>query len=580
MKFGKEPEVEDVSEPPSRRGLYLVLGIVMVAAMAEAGWYYWSANRTEVESISAEQTARQVWELENRRQRISAQLALLPADASLENRARLLEEAVAIQNELRRTRLVTQARDSRRLQELQTELDDARGLLKNGRIGRLEIESDPLLRSERREEGIGLLKEALALQREINASGATSAVKNYAREERLGQMLMRIEAEPLKAATTEMLARATAAAAEGRWPEALKAFQEARGLQGRLNREYGRTQFSDLAAIEMIDTEIASLGAAGLHSLVEENLNRARAAVLEGRDADAIAGFQLAAPAQRQINTQFAKSRFVSNERLQQIDAELQSVQAKIELGEVQVLDAAGSAHLQKREVVQAQKKIHLALEKLEASVARMPKARGLDSEQQLRLRYLRHRLEELGPIQDQVYDLLIPQPSAAATALLKTEVSQALFVLVMNSNPSRNLGGPLPVDSVNYAEAREFCRRLGWILGAAVRLPTEAEFQRALGRSFIAELANAWTAENSGGQSQPTGRKPANAAGFHDLIGNLDEWLAADRPDEETAPRIGGNFTVGAAELASLPLARAARTERSRTTGFRVVVEIDLRSP
>ena len=578
MKFGKEPELEDVSEPPSRRGLYF-LGIVLVAAMAEAGWYYWSANRTEVESISAEQTARQVWELENRRQRISAQLALLPADASLENRAQLLEEAVAVQNELRRTRLVTQARDSRRLHELQTELDDARGLLKSGRIGRLEIESDPLLRSERREEGIGLLKEALTLQREINASGATSAVKNYAREERLGQMLMRIEAEPLKTATTEMLARATAAAAEGRWPEALKSFQEARGLQGRLNREYGRTQFSDLAAIEMIDTEIASLGAAGLHSLVEENLNRARAAVLEGRDADAIAGFQLAAPAQRQINTQFAKSRFVSNERLQQIDAELQSVQAKIELGEVQVLDAAGSTHLQKREVVQAQKKIHLALEKLEALVARMPKARGMDSEQQLRLRYLRHRLEELGRIQDQVYDLLIPQPSAAATALLKTEVSQALFVLVMNSNPSRNLGGPLPVDSVNYAEAREFCRRLGWILGAAVRLPTEAEFQRALGRSFIAELANAWTAENSGGQSQPTGRKPANAAGFHDLIGNLDEWLAADRPDEETAPRIGGNFTVGASELASLPLDRAARTERSRTTGFRVVVEIDLRS-
>lgn len=570
--------MEDVSEPPSRRGLYLVLGIVLVAAMAEAGWYYWSANRTEVESISVEQTARQVWELENRRQRISAQLALLPEDASLEDRVRLLEEEVAIQNELRRTRPVTQARDSRRLHELQTELDDARGLLKNGRIGRLEIESDPLLRSERREEGIGLLKEALALQREINASGATSAVKNYAREERLGQMLLRIEAEPLKTATTEMLARATAAAAEGRWPEALKAFQEARVLQGRLNREYGRTQFSDLAAIEMIDTEIASLGAAGLHSLVEENLNRARAAVLEGREADAIAGFQLAAPAQRQINTQFAKSRFVSNERLQQIDAELQSVQAKIELGEVQVLDAAGSTHLQKREVVQAQKKIHLALEKLEALVARMPKARGMDSEQQLRLRYLRHRLEELGRIQDQVYDLLIPQPSAAATALLKTEVSQALFVLVMNSNPSRNLGGPLPVDSVNYAEAREFCRRLGWILGAAVRLPTEAEFQRALGRSFIAELANAWTAENSGGQSQPTGRKPANAAGFHDLIGNLDEWLAADRPDEETAPRIGGNFTVGASELASLPLARAARTERSRTTGFRVVVEIDLR--
>ena len=391
--------------------------------------------------------------------------------------------------------------------------------------------------------------------------------------------MQRSEAEPLHLRVREELARAEAAAKTGQWPEALAAYREARGLQDRLNRAYGRTQYSDLAAIERIDTEIASLGAAGLHAQVEENLRQARAAAAAGREADATAIYLLAATAQKQINTQFAKSRFVSNELLQQIDAEQQTAQAAAELREVRAADTAAAGHLRKREVVLAQKNIRTALAQLDALVARMPKARGIDEELRLRLGYLNLRQEELGQVQDLVYAQLLPQPGAENSALLKTEVTQALFTAVMNANPSRNAGPNLPVDSVNYAEAQEFSRRLGWILGTRVRLPSEAEFRRALGKISETSPANWWTAENSSGHSQPAAQKTANPAGFFDLLGNVAEWLADEEKDSAAAPRAGGSYATPVTEFGTLPIERAPRTERARTTGFRVLVEIDLRA-
>lgn len=581
MKFGKEPEMDNPYEPPPRWGLFVLLGLAALTAtgIAAWGWYAWNANHRQVEPVPAGQSARLVWELENSLQKISAQLVQLTDDGVSDQRVELLAEAVAAQNDLLRARAAAEPGDILRLHDLQTQLDSARGQQRNTKISRLEAEGEPLLAGDRKAEGIAMLKQALTLQQEINGSGATSGVKNFAREERLDQRLQRLEAEPLHAQARVALARAEAATKAGQWPEALAAYREARDLQDRLNRDFGRRQFSDLAVIERIDTEIASLGAMGLHAQVEENLRQARAAAAAGREADAAAIFQLAATAQKQINTQFAKSRFVSNELQQQIDAEQQTAQAAAELREVRAADAETAGHLRKREIVLAQKNIRTALAQLEALVVRMPKARGIDEELRLRLGYLNLRQEELRPVQDLVYAQLLPQPGAENSALLKVEVTQALFTAVMNANPSRNAGPGLPVDSVNYAEAQEFSRRLGWIMGTRVRLPSEAEFRRALGKISETSPANWWTAENSGGHSQPVAQKPANPAGFFDLLGNVAEWLADDENDSVSAPRAGGSYATPATEFGALPVERAPRAERARTTGFRVVVEIDLRA-
>ena len=55
-----------------------------------------------------------------------------------------------------------------------------------------------------------------------------------------------------------------------------------------------------------------------------------------------------------------------------------------------------------------------------------------------------------------------------------KHEVSQKYFQSVMVSNPSQNIGADLPVDSVTWDEARDYCKNIG------LRLPTEAEWDFA----------------------------------------------------------------------------------------------------
>jgi formylglycine-generating enzyme required for sulfatase activity len=154
---------------------------------------------------------------------------------------------------------------------------------------------------------------------------------------------------------------------------------------------------------------------------------------------------------------------------------------------------------------------------------------------------------------------------------MLTTEVPQSLYAQVMNANPSRHAGPTLPVDSVSWPETQEFCQRLGWMLGTTVRLPTEDEWRAAL----VAGEPAAWSAETSGGGSREVALSPANAGGFHDLLGNVAEWLQPRAPGPaQTAQVAGGSFLDATEALRARPIALFERSEHLRHVGFRVVVE------
>ena len=584
MSYDKAPEFNDpelAPEPgPQRRRLSLLIGLIAMGLLfAGAGWYWLTKGRASApKAASAGASASQTKELAARLEQLTAQLAAHASQPTNEERLQLLEDAIAVEQALARARPTQLEGDGQRLRDWRSEVDTGRGRQQSLIIEQLEKQSRaPGLPIE---ESVARAKEALRLQRQINASGAADDVKDYTREERLGQMLLELEAVPLHALMAAALGRAQAATKAERWTDALAAYRETRDLQLRLNQEYSHTPYSDLAAIERIDTEVASLGAAGLHVQVENNLQQARAAATAGRDEAAANLFQKATTLQKKLNEQFPRSRFVTMGLLRQIEAEGQTIRAAAVGRELRALDDSAAAHLRKRETFQVGKDVQTGLEKLAALAASLPHAQGLDEELRLRLNYLALRQADLAKIQDQVYDLLLPLPGGAKTSLLKTEVPQALYASVMNSNPSRNPGPALPVDSVNYAEAQEFCRRLGWILGARVRLPSEAEFRQAIGNLNDSRLFAAWSAESSGGRTQATGLRTANEAGFLDLLGNVAEWLADDGPDSATAPRAGGNYTTSAAALAAIPVERAPRAERSRATGFRFIVELELAAP
>jgi formylglycine-generating enzyme required for sulfatase activity len=135
------------------------------------------------------------------------------------------------------------------------------------------------------------------------------------------------------------------------------------------------------------------------------------------------------------------------------------------------------------------------------------------------------------------------------------TEVTQDQFHAVMGWNPSLFSGcSACPVDSVNWYDAREFCRRLtdrhrleGKISESAFyRLPTEAEWEYACRagtttRYFFGDALECaeeapcaladeymwWIGNNTTANfgPKPVASKQPNPWGLYDMHGNVTEW-------------------------------------------------------
>jgi formylglycine-generating enzyme required for sulfatase activity len=151
-----------------------------------------------------------------------------------------------------------------------------------------------------------------------------------------------------------------------------------------------------------------------------------------------------------------------------------------------------------------------------------------------------RGRWEDEGPLHDVVL--------TRGYWLGETPVTQALWVAVMDDNPSRFRGDSSddldrPVEQVSWGDCQAFFRRLHTqVAGLAARLPTEAEWERACrggtqGATWVGELSGteeapeldaiAWYRGNSGEQTHPVGRRAPNPYGLHDMLGNVYEWCA-----------------------------------------------------
>lgn len=113
-----------------------------------------------------------------------------------------------------------------------------------------------------------------------------------------------------------------------------------------------------------------------------------------------------------------------------------------------------------------------------------------------------------------------------------KYQVTQAEYQTVMQKNPSAFQGSNLPVESVSWEDAQQFCAALNKAKdGYRYRLPTEAEWEYAArGGNESARYGSledvAWYRDNSGGATHPVGGKMPNAFGLCDTLGNVWEWV------------------------------------------------------
>ncbi len=107
-----------------------------------------------------------------------------------------------------------------------------------------------------------------------------------------------------------------------------------------------------------------------------------------------------------------------------------------------------------------------------------------------------------------------------------RTEVTQAQWFKVMDTNPSKLRGESHPVDGLSFDTTSVFFKKAG----NGLRLPTEAEWEYACragtkGATYGDPDLISWHSGSSESTSHSVGKLQPNALGLYDTLGNVLEW-------------------------------------------------------
>ncbi len=419
------------------------------------------------------------------------------------------------------------------------------------------------------------LSKAIESQLTINEQYPLSSYKNFNRLTQLNRELKYLEAYPIYKELTKLIAKSDDLVEAGELAAAAEIIQEAIDLQSILNSEYRSSKVADSRRLVELKNRYIDLKSEPDYRAIMKLIQESDQLVSEGNYLKATDGFDQALAMQRKLNKNYPLSRYASEDMIHNLIRKSQTAESFFLSEAISAINIEINESLKARNTLVAKEKIIRATDMVLSMKEEFPKSSYYDDQIELKIKYLNLIRNDLELIHSRIYAKLLPIPEEAFM-MLDTEVTQALYTTIMGVNPSRSKGDLMPVESVSWVEANEFCKRLSWILGYVVRLPKEYEFRKAIGRlRYIKVEEYAVSSRGLKGLLEVAQKEPLSSSYF-DLLGNVSEWLYSDTVFlNDAVNHIGGHFSDSNQIIYSVPLRKGKKDERSRLIGFRFVVEI-----
>lgn len=423
---------------------------------------------------------------------------------------------------------------------------------------------------------------AFDLQKKINEDYPLSKAYNPSRAAFLQRQLTYTSAEPMRRQSEQYESEADSLIKSEAWTQAEAKIMQAIELQEAVNVDFRTSSQASVPRAENLKLKLLKIRSGDKFIQIESIIALADQARASGEMLKAASLYDEALRLQKKLNEDFPNSPYASSQNLVEYERKSQTAQS-YSLGlEIEENHDILRKLLADRRILEAVEVIVNLQRGMRQMNEAFPKSSLNNEELQVKVRFLSLLQADLGFIQERMYASLLPIDGVENWSLLKTEVTQALYSLLMGTNPSRNLGDQKPVDSVSWVEAKRFCERLSWVMGKEVRLPTEYEFRQSVGALRYLVLEDyVWSAADNKLEAQEVAQKKPLPSGAYDLLGNVSEWLEVeDRFIVDEATHIGGSIQDTLENIFTIPSNSLTRSSRNRSIGFRVVVSVSTESP
>jgi hypothetical protein len=550
----------------------VVLGVFIVIFIIVGSWLYTEGQRQSrsLTDLSASRDDENLRDLSLQKEAAFEEIRLSKAVLTAEDLT-LLEEAVKAQEEYL-GRQGGFASENTRLESLRRRLH----VIQADRLRAISNAAEERAATEAAQKdgtAIKELEKALEAERLIDSKWIFSGLSDRGRIARLDTRLRRMQAEPLWKKTRELEKEAERAFAEGNINQAQSIMQDAIRVEEAFVANYRDVLNTEFNRVELLTNRQETFRSHPIKLSLDRQIAQAQQAEKAGEWDKATGSWDLALAEMVKLMKEFPRSTYSSRATEEKLILQRNQARAHNRLEQLKQDMEAMRSLIRAADFTRAlsqANRLLVAADKIEQDNLGVIPA---DSLLLRELKYITQNAGTLAVIVPTLDRITLTIPQYPQVKLLKQEVSQSLYAAVVGNNPSMIQRGTAPVESVSYKDAQLFCQNLTWLSGRKVRLPTLEEMQSAVGDvSATPKGPQAWTFDNTDGLTvREVGTSKPNAAGFFDLIGNVEEWTLAPE-DKEAAVVVGGS--VNWVPVAGFPQRNAQKRERSRTLGFRFIIE------